>query len=294
MKYHVWTHYDLDGVVSYLTVKWFYPNENIDYSVTQVNRFRDDWTKWLVKNNIKDYDKIFILDLDVSEYADLIDHKNVIIIDHHKTHTNTYKNAKVMVKEYTSAAKLTYKLLSKLHPDVNISDAKKKLVLLADDYDSYNLQLPDSKKLNTVFWESNKSFETFINNFMKGFYGFNLQQQNMIKLNEQKIQSVKDNVSIYAADVPIKGSKRRVVAAFADSFQNDIADYLKDEYNAEVAIVVNPKLKHVSFRRKRTDSDLDISKLAKALTDGGGHEYAAGGNITDKFLEFTKLLKQIK
>ena len=294
MKYHVWTHYDLDGVVSYLNIRWFYPKAVTTYSVSLVKRFRDDWTNWLAKNNIEDYDKIFILDLDISEFADLVDHENVIIIDHHKTHENKYKKAKVVVKEYTSAAKLTYKLLSKLQPNAEISDAQKKLVLLADDYDSYELQLPDSKKLNTIFWETNKSFDSFIRNFHKGFYGFDLQQQNMIKLNEQKVQSMKDNMDIYSGEIKIKGSKRKIVAGFADAFQNDIADYLKNDYNAEVAIVVNKKMKSVSFRRRRENSDLDVSKLAEALTDGGGHEYAAGGPITEKFLEFTKLLKQIK
>jgi nanoRNase/pAp phosphatase (c-di-AMP/oligoRNAs hydrolase) len=36
---------------------------------------------------------------------------------------------------------------------------------------------------------------------------------------------------------------------------------------------------------------LDI--FAKYIADGGGHEGAAGGTITDVFLDFTKLLKPI-
>jgi len=296
MKYHVFTHFDVDGAVSYLLIKWFFPNVNISYSTSCTMRFREDWNNWTLNNNIKDYDKIFILDLDICDCADLIDHENVLVIDHHKSHNNVYKKAKGIIKEYSSAAKLCYKLLNKLHPDVNITDAQKKLILLTDDYDSYTLQLPDSQKLNIVFNGYNKKFESFIKNFARGFFTFNLEQQNMIKLHTQKIESIKNNIEVYGEYINIEGKKRKVVASFVNQSGgiNEIADYLKDKFNADIAMIVNLKQQSVSIRRSRKDDSLDVSNFAKKLVDGGGHEYAAGGKITEAFLEFTKLLKQIK
>ena len=184
--------------------------------------------------------------------------------------------------------------MSKLHPDVNLTDEQKKLIILADDYDSYNLQIPDSMKLNIIFWNTNKAFESFIANFSRGFYGFNIEQENMIKIHENKIKSLRENISVYAGKVNIQNKQRYVCATFCDTATNDVADILKDDFGAEIAIVVNTKKGTASFRRPKENTDVNIALLAEKLVDGGGHEYAAGGTITEHFIEFTKLLKQIK
>ena len=62
---------------------------------------------------------------------------------------------------------------------------------------------------------------------------------------------------------------------------------------ADVAIIVNPNSGRVSFRRRAESKNVDVSRIAAKLVDGGGHEYAAGGQVTDKFMDFTKLLKPI-
>ena len=184
--------------------------------------------------------------------------------------------------------------MSKLHPDVNLTDEQKKLIILADDYDSYTLQIPESMKLNIIFWNTDKAFETLQKQLIMGFHGFSIQQENIIKMHYDKLEKIKDTLSVYAAKINIQGKLRYVCATFTDSMINDVADILKDDYNAEIAIVVNPKENHVSFRRPKGIEQVDMSILAKTLTGGGGHEYAAGGHITDKFMQFTKLLKQIK
>jgi oligoribonuclease NrnB/cAMP/cGMP phosphodiesterase (DHH superfamily) len=297
MKIHCFTHWDVDGAVSYLVLKWFHKNINIDYTTSQAQTFRDDWLKWLSTNNVEDYDKIYITDLDVGEHIDLIDYKNVTIIDHHATHVthiDKYKKAKPLIKVYSSAAKLIYKIMAQVYPDVKITDAQKKLIIIADDYDNYTLQIPDSKKLNILFWNTQKSFESFISNFSKGFYGFNIQQENIIQLHETKLKSIEENMSVYANKIMIQGKERYVCATFADTAINDIADILKDKYNAEIAIVVNTKRQSASFRRPKENTDVNVALLAQKLVDGGGHEYAAAGKITDHFVAFTKMLKQIK
>lgn len=294
-KIFVFTHYDVDGAVSYLTLKWTFSKLNIPYQTTTVKRFREDFTNWLTKNNVSDYDKIFILDLDVSEHADLIDKKNVFIIDHHKSHEEAakYENATAVVKEYTSAAKLIYKVFNKLY-DIKLTDAQKKLILLADDYDSYKLDLPDSSKLNMIFWETNGKFNDFVKTFAGGFNGFNYKQESIVKFYNTQVDRIKNKMPVYTGKVKIQGDVRNVCASFAEKYINDIADILIKDYNADIAIVVNKKTNHISFRKPNNLDGVDVSKLAAKLADGAGHEYSAGGSITKNFLSFTKLLKQIR
>ena len=290
-----WTHYDLDGVISYLVLRWTL-GKKIPYKTSTPRKFREDFTKWLVNHNISDYDQIFITDLDVGEHKDLIDKSNVFIIDHHETHEKNmdYKQAVSIIKKYKSAAELAYKAFKKLY-NIKLSDAQKKLIILASDYDSYTLQIPESKKLDCVFWNTNKSFDSFIRNFSKGFYGFSLEQENIIKLHEQKIKRIKDSMNVFYGKIKIQNQEQKVYATFANYNDNEISDILLNDFNADIAIVVNSKSNHISFRRpKNNKTNINLSILAEKLTNGGGHEYASGGELTNKFLEFTKLLQQIK
>jgi oligoribonuclease NrnB/cAMP/cGMP phosphodiesterase (DHH superfamily) len=76
-------------------------------------------------------------------------------------------------------------------------------------------------------------------------------------------------------------------------YVNDVCDYLLRTYNSDIVFFVNTNSQHVSFRKKK-DCTVDMSKLAKNLCDGGGHEYAAGGKITDTFMEFVKQLTPVE
>ena len=57
-----------------------------------------------------------------------------------------------------------------------------------------------------------------------------------------------------------------------------------------MGIVVNLKTQSVSFRRAK-NSAINVAKLAAKVADGGGHEAAAGGKLSDNFLNFTKIFK---
>jgi nanoRNase/pAp phosphatase (c-di-AMP/oligoRNAs hydrolase) len=291
-----WTHYDLDGISSYLVLKWFHPKEVIELRTSQSKNFCKDWKAWINTVDISKYEKIYILDLDVYECIELIDKENVLIIDHHETHfkeIEKYKKATALIKIYSSAAKLCYKIFSKLYPDIQLTDAQKKLIVLADDYDSYALQLEDSKKLNDLFWNTQKAQEEFIKWFINGFNGFNHQHITIIKQYENRLHNIKESLKVYSANIKIQNKIRKVCAAFSTTAINDVADILKKEYGADLAIVVNTKSKSVSFRIKDHTSDLDVSVFAEKIADGGGHKYAAGGKITESFMEFTKILKPI-
>ena len=63
-------------------------------------------------------------------------------------------------------------------------------------------------------------------------------------------------------------------------------------YDADIGIVVNVNSGSVSFRRS-SKCNLSMSELAKKIANGGGHGAAAGGTITDTFLNFTKSLNKL-
>lgn len=294
-KIFIFTDIDLDGSMSYLLFRWF-KNSRIPVITTRVNDFRKSFNGWLKQNKPEDFDIIYILDLDVSnECLDIVDLPNVVIIDHHDTHVKNkdeYKHAKAFIKHETSCAKLIYDLLHKKSKN-KLTDQQKHLLLLVDDYDSYNLKLKGSHELNLLFWnyQGNK-LHKFVSDFYDGFNGFNPQEKKIIKFYKKKIQSIISTMPIYEANIPINKANRRVVSAFATSCINDVADHLIDKHDAEISIVVNLESKKVSYRKSK-QSDVDLGKLAKTLTDGGGHTFAAGGLVTEKFLAFTKLFKPI-
>ena len=45
-------------------------------------------------------------------------------------------------------------------------------------------------------------------------------------------------------------------------------------------MLINTGNKRVYFRKQK-DTDINLGKLAEKLCDGGGHEYAAGGVLSD-------------
>ena len=291
---YVFTDCDLDGAGSYLMFKWFI-RDYIPYKITRVNDFKTVFAPWYEINKDK-YDNIYILDLDVSqECLDLVDKKNITIIDHHKTHVENkakYKNATTMIQEYPSCTKLLYSIFSK-HYKKKLTDEQKLMVLYIDDYDSYELKFPNSYNMNLVYWNyQGDRLGRFIEDFGKGFNGFTDLQKNVINFNKSKFKAIKNKLDVHSASkISIGKIKCKLVSVFADSYINEIADHIIKNYKADIGLVINLKTKKVSLRKSST-CKVDLGALAGKLFDsGGGHEYAAGGLINDKFLQFSKLFK---
>jgi oligoribonuclease NrnB/cAMP/cGMP phosphodiesterase (DHH superfamily) len=293
-KIFCFTHYDLDGVISYLVTRWAHPKHILECRPIVDSGIRTELAQWLLNHNFEDYEKVFFLDLDVSSAVDLIDKPNVFIIDHHKSHVDhmKYVNCVAVVKEYSSACLLAYRAFRKIY-DCEFTDAQKQLILYGNDYDSYANQYPESRMLNAIYYNSQKSFDTFIETYSNGFVDFNSKQLAIYNIFEEELSSILQNLKIYQGGyADTDGEYRVVIAAFANRHINDVADHLLKAYTSDVAIVVNLNSNHVSFRRP-SDGTMKLDVFAKDIANGGGHEYSAGGIITDAFLDFTKTLKPI-
>lgn len=275
-----------------MVVKWYY-GRHIPVKFTSPSDFHEDFSKWS-KENFEAYDRIYILDMDITGSQDLVDFEKVVIIDHHTTtHVAKYKHAKTAVTESPSAALLAYKIFSKL-PGASFTKEQKTMVVLANDYDSYTLKVPQSYELNVILFESQNKPFNFIHDFENGFHGFTHLQRNIITLHKRKLSKAIQELKPFHGVVPIQGKERHVVGGFASECINEIAAYMFDNYKADVSFVVNPKSGHVSFRcSDAKERSLDVGKLAQTLCEGGGRAETAGGNMTEKFMFFTKLLTPI-
>ena len=295
-KNYVFTDCDLDGVGSYLVSKWLI--NDLPYKVSSHNNFRNDFLTWVGNNKLSDYDTIYIFDINVSNHSDILDHDNVVIIDHHNGkdgYVNFVKAKLILDQDYSSTTKLVLKtflqqdksLTSKLTP------SKAKLITLIDDYDSYVLKHPESIGLNTVLWSyTGDRIDKFITEFDNGFTTFSNYQLNMISIAKKKINEAVNTSDVFTVTLPVDGKNRKIISIQCDHNINEVASSLISLYNADICLVVNLKSKGVSLR-KSTKCHVNLSKLAEKICDGGGHYDSAGGTITDKFLMLSKMFKKI-
>tara|TARA_E500000318_G_C3502609_1_gene188977 strand:- start:39 stop:920 length:882 start_codon:yes stop_codon:yes gene_type:complete len=288
---HVITDADLDGACSFLCVKLAYPGDNITYSVTTEKKFLEDISSF----TFHDYDVVVISDLNLKEdQIKICDFENVVVFDHHSEHldiVNLYKNAKPIVKDYSSCTNLIYDSLKM--EQKNLSNNQKLLFKIVDDYDSYNLKIPFSKKLNQVFWSYNGDrVEKFVKDFGNGFFGFNEFQKNALKIIENKIERFFKEETIHRGNIKIGGKSYDVAGVMVSFSPNEIAERIIDEQGVDFVIMINIKGKSVYMRRNK-NCTLNMGKLASVLIEGGGHEDAAGGILNDSIINITKLLKPI-
>jgi oligoribonuclease NrnB/cAMP/cGMP phosphodiesterase (DHH superfamily) len=297
-KIHVFIHSDLDGSACYLLLHWYLWNTP-SYTMTNHLNMKSDISRWLLKNKLEDYDEIYFVALDTCPIMHLIDEKNVQIFDHHqeaKRCRDLYKNAKVHVLEQGSTVLGLYRHLKEKYSDRKISTEQRKFVALVDDYVSYRLlEKVQSIGMNMIYWnfQGDKTLK-LKERFNNGFSDFSEQEIKIIDFYKSKIRKIVDSAEFYIGDVKIQGVFRKIIATFADTCINEVAAELT-EMGYEIAIIVNNDTQKVSFR-KNHHSNVDLSKVAQSLADGGGYKNTAGGMITEKFMSFTKLLekKEIK
>lgn len=292
-KIHVFTDADLDGAGCLLMLQQAFPNEQISYKVTTEKKFRDTVLNWQLNDSFRNYDKVFICDLNIKEEAALVDRDNVVVFDHHAEHLeylDQYKKAKAVVEDFSSCTLLMYK---RLNLQDKLSDNQKLLVKIVDDYDSYTLDLEYSKPLNQIFWNyTGNRVQKFIEDFGEGFFGFNQYHKNTLRIVENKINKYFETEKLYKGEIQLGDTDYTVLGGFFSFSPNEISERALEENKADFIILINRETKTVTYRRSK-DCKLSMSKLASKLADGGGHEDAAGSLLNDSIINITKLLKEL-
>lgn len=281
----IFTDLDLDGCCSYLAYSWLTQTRSKAITI-KVSNLREKFLAWLKRNKLSDYKTVYFFDLDTTEIKDLIDKKNVTIFDHHKSHDEKYKNATTIIdKECTSCSKLIYRHYKN---SANLTNEQKKLIALANDYDCYELKFPESNKLNFLLWYKNgDKLQNFINDFEAGFHGFTNDQNKIISYHFYKFKKIRDSVILYKSTLKIAGKEYKFISTFGNEYVNDLCQYIIDNNDCDVCLMINLKNNRVYLRKNRT-VELNLGKFAQKICDGGGHEYAAGGELNETVLALSK------
>lgn len=279
----VYFHADLDGIVSYLTLCW-YLNQKLEYVATTTGRLKEDWSKHKHRDS-----KIYFLDLDVSSIGEEIDRKGVFIFDHHKTNSYEYINAVPFIYNETSCSKLIHNTLSKVK-SVKLTNAQKTLIALADDVDSYTNATPISNDLNIVYHNTHKKVESFIEDYWDGFKPFDKYKLNIISSYKRRLKEHLKALSLFKSNkgIVIDGKEYSAGAVFSEDFIQESSEYVFKKLPVDIAIVVMISKNRIAVRRNRLNDTADVSKFVQEIANGGGHEAAAGGELTKEFMELAK------
>ena len=287
----IFTDSDLDGAGSALLLKEVFAGHEVIIVETSeyriLNEFKNRW------NTLDHFDKIFVCDLSLNEeQAIAINRSNVVVVDHHETHSKfveQYTKAKAIVTPYSSNTKLIF---DKFKSKINVTPEKEALVNLIDQYDSWSFDFPrelDPARLNAIYYGYNKpKTEKFIESFKEGLREYTAHEKGAIKLHFKAFVEQLENPKFTG-----KIKDYKVVSTFVTKQVNEVANYMLDKYDADVAIMVNLDLKVVSFRKQR-GVQLNLGKLAEKLCEGGGAHNLAGGKLTETFANWTKTLTPIE
>jgi oligoribonuclease NrnB/cAMP/cGMP phosphodiesterase (DHH superfamily) len=283
-KVFVWVNSDLDGVGSVILLRNLFPN--LEYRHCFFGNFEEQYNGW-VKNCSGEYDKIFVIGMVLNQdLVKRIDDHRLIIVSDRKDDFKVW-DSKLISEEYSSCTKLLYK---KFKEKVNFSNNLKALFLFVNDYNSYDLKYEETKYLNALYRKSGSDrFVRFVNRFGKGFDGYTSTEIKLADSFFQDLQNELDKITLFTGDY--EGYK--VISTISKFSVNELAHSIMSEYVSDTVIVMNPDTKFVSFRKPK-GSTLNIAKMAEDICKGGGGEWAAGGNITEKFLKFSESLTELK
>ena len=279
-KIFIWANADLDGAASTILLGNIF--KKFEYQSVFFGKFEETYTLW-AKKNLENYEKVFIVGmvLDQSLISKIDDPRLVIISD--RGEKLVAFDSTLINEKCTSCCKLLYKQFkAKIEFPINI----RRLILYVDDYNKYELKYEESKYLNALYRKYGyKKFVTFVNRFWDGFDDFTDSEISLIEVFFNEIKTEVEKLDVYKG----KFNDWIIISAFSNIAVNEISKELMDGYISDVIIVINPNTKFVSFRKPK-NSPADIKYMAENLCNGGGGEFASGGHLTTKFLEFTETL----
>jgi oligoribonuclease NrnB/cAMP/cGMP phosphodiesterase (DHH superfamily) len=289
--YHAYTHKDLDGAVSLLTLLWALPEDTITYD--SVNNLQID----NIKKSLEKINKpcqTFILDLSLrEEFLPDLDRSNITFIDHHDSSVDfipRFNKAKIIHKVISSNALLMAQIFKGENFQAR-SDSQKTLIALADDYDCYRLEIPESYDLNILFWSEYKNnFSKFIKDYFSGFKGFSVEQKKAINFIKKEATNEADKTPTFEGYINFGNKKKKTLAIMSENFSNITNDILMQRHRPDVFFFINSKSEKVSIRQYTKEDPINVGNFAEKICDGGGHVHAGGGIITPLFMEVTKNL----
>lgn len=280
------SHIDLDGYgCNIFAMKYIHPDDyfNVNY---------EDLATTLC--DIPRDVHLIITDLSIPENLQglIEEFAKVSIIDHHISTMWVYDafdgnpNIDVKVDKRRCATWLLYDWIVERNIDKgalydsNLDNAwADKWRTLIDDYDRYVLSYPESERLNSLLYISNR--DRFVSDALSN------EPDRMLALNAERIDRyLKTQNDYIEATVKIclslnitDGCQHDVYLAFAEKYKSKIAKWLFDNKGAELVYVLDLRTMQGSIRSS-PESRIDCASIAKMIDpDGGGHHHASGFTI---------------
>lgn len=289
---------DADGIMPVILTDLTF--EDYDYQLLDVGDVDSYMNEGLDNNFFDNYDKVFMVDLCVSEsIADRINNidfkKKFLILDHHYANLslNKYSFIRVVDEENgikESGTSLYYKYLLTNYPNEllkrNSVAYMVTLVRLGDTWQWKEFNVYEARDLVTIL--SYYGNEKFIDNYSRflrknnEFY-FNDAERILIDIdNNRKLEYI-DNMKNNIIFKQINGYKVGIV--FAELYRSELGNALAEYYcdKVDLIMIINMN-RSISFRAIKDNINLsDFAKLFK----GKGHKLAAGAPLPDKLKEET-------
>lgn len=285
---------DNDGVTPIVLANLTF--KNFDKKLIEVKEVDET-----VKENIDKYDKIYILDLNVSEkMAEIINqnYKNkIIILDHHVSnmHLNKYDFITVISEskeKKESATSLFYNYLIKNYPnDLLTKESTKTLVEYVRLIDTYDFKTKkdreNAENIRTLFELFGvENYIDYFTHYIKNHdtFTYGPQEQMLIKIKQDEIKRYleeKENEMIIGT---LDGYKVAVI--YAENYRSQLGNYLIDNHpELDFSVVINVS-KKISYRGH---GKVDLTVFSSQY-GGGGHKDASGSPLPK---DFTKTITKI-
>ena len=100
----------------------------------------------------------------------------------------------------------------------------------------------------------------------------------------------KINTPLYKGNLPIGNNIYSLVGVFFENNPHALADSIIECTNTDIVLLINLQEK-VALLRKNKTCGIDLGKLAKQLSIGGGKTDVAGCLLNEKIINLTKLLQ---
>jgi len=291
--HHIYTNKSLDGAVSTLVYMWSKSKED-SFHFTPISNSEISKLKTEIVNT-HNPSKTLILKLGIrEEFLPELDESHIVFIDNQKSSSEVvekFKKAKIITKEYSSSSLLMYKALKE---NIEITDSKKLLIALADDFDSYSLKIPYSYDLNLLFWsEYQGRFSSFIKDYYNGFKPFTEKQIKAIEYIKKVGSDAASKSNVFSGQVVIEEKSKKLCAVMVEKIIPNMMETLIKKHNPDLFVVINTQNENVSIRQCNQDNPINCAEFAEKFCNGGGKFNSSAGKITPLFMEITKNLKPV-
>lgn len=295
MKTKLFTHTDFDGVGNSILAKLAFGEENVDVEYCNYDDIDTKVKDFIVSAAYRNYDKVYITDISVSEsVAGIIDglsklRDKVLLLDHHPTaeHLNKYEWATVRTHRINSDIKTcgTEMFFGELFSE-DTDTALENFVETVCQYDTWrwaSIGNIEPKRWNDLLYLiSRERFEEFVlGQLKKGKFEISEKYEEMLQIEQEKIDRYVEEKSEQIIPKSIQGYNAGIV--FGEQYHSELGNRLaKMHPQYDFIVIVNPATS-VSYRS--IGDNVHLGKDIASVYGGGGHMNASGSQISDEIRE---------